>query len=371
MKKTLLLFFMLFLPLFGGCVFNQKEIGIEDSLTLQVGDTYQLQPLTEPVVLLQYSSSSPIVEVDRYGLVEAIETGEAIIYIEAKGYKKATVLIEVVDLSANLNVYFVDVGQADCMIAMLPNGEVLMIDSGLDHLSTTGDGNYPSWSNIKKVLNKENIEVIDHFIITHYHSDHYYYAINILNDYEVKNVYSSGTIRNNSWYYSWLQAIEAEGLTLQVVTTGDWIIEEEDLTLQVLSAKTITGEEDINYSSVMTKLTYKERSFVFTGDAGSDSGDGETIAFNSGIDLKADVLKVGHHGSMYASGNRFLYAVMPTYAIITTAEETSTGHPHISAVNRILGVGAKIYQSKTHGTILVTTDGNTLDIIIEKGEHPQ
>ena len=117
-----------------------------------------------------------------------------------------------------------------------------------------------------------------------------------------------------------------------------------------------------------TKLTYGATSFLFMGDAGYNQGDGENIALKSGIDLKCDVLKVGHHGSAYSSGREFLSQAKPTYSVITTSAVTSTGHPHKSALDRLKVYSDYIYQSKIDGTILFVSDGNTLTVTKHIGE---
>ena len=89
----------------------------------------------------------------------------------------------------DLKVYFINVGQADCIFIMLPNGKNLMIDAGLDHATSFNENNFPSWKNITTILNMENISIIDYVIVTHNHSDHYNYIPNILSNYNVKKVY--------------------------------------------------------------------------------------------------------------------------------------------------------------------------------------
>ena len=79
-----------------------------------------------------------------------------------------------------------------------------------------------------------------------------------------------------------------------------------------------------------------------------------------------DVLKVGHHGSTYSSGNQFLKAVDPDIAVITTSKDTETGHPHIQALNRLKNINATIYQSAVHGTITVSSNGESIYIVTEK-----
>lgn len=366
MKKTLLLCLILILSFLMGC---QKKYAMEceaDHLYLMVGDHYSLEvyhPNNNPIT---YRDPKGLISISNEGLITALIPGTTTLYIEAKETQTIMIPIEVVESPAPLTVHFVDVGQADCIIAILPNEEVLMIDCGLDYESTMGNENYPSWTNIQAVLSEENIEVIDHLIITHNHSDHYYYVPEIMSNYTVRHVYSSGTVRYNSQYLAIMRAIENAGLSVEVVETGDFIIDEGPLTLQVVGTQIVEANDNMNYASVMTKLSYYDRSFLFTGDAGFDADDGEPIALASGIDLESDVLKVGHHGSSYSSGASFLQAVLPLYAVITTANITSTGHPHWGALNRLTAVNATILETKDYGTITFTTNGFTLTYETEK-----
>lgn len=369
MKKII---FIIIIALLSGCT-TIKEThpieGIDDVVWLQLNDTLQLEPTSVvEEVEFSFSAEGNVITVLPSGLVEAILAGETQLTISAKSHHSRTVRVVVVENPEELRVHFIDVGQADAMIALLPNGETLMIDAGLDHYTSLEGGNYPSWDHIEEVLTQENISVIDHLIITHNHSDHYYYIPEIVKNFTVHHVYTSGSTRTNSQYLFIMQSIANAGLTVEVVSVGDKLIDEDGLTLQVVSTKQVQNElsEEVNYSSVVTKLTYMNRAFLFTGDAGFATGDGENIALESNINLKADVLKVGHHGSSGSSSSRFLNAIQPTIAIITTAILTTTGHPHDVAVRRIERIGATIYQSKIHGTISIITNGFELDVQTEK-----
>ena len=269
----------------------------------------------------------------------------------------------------DLKVYFINVGQADCIFVMLPNGKNLLIDAGLDHATSFGDNNFPSWKNIIAILNKENIKTIDYVIVTHNHSDHYYYIQSILTSYNVKEVYMSGSTTTSYTYLNILETMDNLGIEGYEVSVGDKIINEDQLTLQVVSTKKENNPEDANFCSVCVKLTYNQKSFLFMGDAGcKNKQDGEYIAINSGIDLKSDVLKVGHHGSTYASSRDFLKLVLPEYAVITTSSVTTTGHPHTAAMNRLKSFTNNILQSKTDGTILFISDGVSLKVETHIGE---
>lgn len=267
----------------------------------------------------------------------------------------------------DLKVYFINVGQADCTLIILPTEEVVLIDAGLDH-ATCYDStvNFPSWENIKKIFDIEMIQTINYFIITHNHADHYYFASKIINEYIVNTVVMSGSTSTNYTYYNILNSINSRNVDTKIVKIKDYIINQKQLFLQVVSTKKEDNPSDANSCSVATKLTYNKISFMFTGDMGYN--DGEIEALNSGIDLKSNVLKVGHHGSTYSSGRDFLRAVKPDYSVITTSNYTTTGHPHTASLNRLEYYSKKIFQSKTDGTILFQSNGIELSYVTHYGE---
>lgn len=268
----------------------------------------------------------------------------------------------------DLRVYFIDVGQADCSLIMLPTGEKVLIDAGLDHATSYDQNNYPSWINIENILSQENIRTIDYLIITHNHLDHYAYVSDIIRNYNVKSVYMSGSTSTNYTYLEILETINKYNIPIYETYVGQKIVDKEKLQLQVVSTQKIDNPEDANITSVCTKLTYDNISFLFMGDAGYRKNDGESIALNSGIDLKSDVLKVGHHGSPYSSSDEFMKKVSPKYAVITTADKSITNHPYASVISRLKKYSEIILQSKDDGTILFVSNGNTLDVYTHIGE---
>lgn len=262
----------------------------------------------------------------------------------------------------DLKVYFINVGQADCTLIMLPNGENILIDAGLDHATCYNENNFPSWDNIVNIFSLESINTIDYIIITHSHLDHYYFISDIIENYEVRKIYTSGSTSTNYSYLDLLTTIDKYNIPLIETYMGQLIIDIDYITLQVLYTLKVNNPEDANICSVVTKLTYNEKSFLFMGDAGSKDNDGEEALLKMNIDIKSDVLKVGHHGSAYASSREFLRKVQPEYAIITTSNFSTTGHPHKSCLDRLNYYCNNIFQSKDYGTILITCNGNEISI---------
>lgn len=268
----------------------------------------------------------------------------------------------------DLKVYFINVGQADCTFIMLPNNETILIDAGLDHATSFNENDFPSWNNIQSVLTLENIQIINHVVITHPHSDHYYYIGDIIKNYDVKNIYHSGTTVTNYTYLDLLQTIKDYNIPTYEVYMGQNIINDKNILFQVLYTSKQNNPEDANFCSVVTKLTYNQKSFLFMGDGGSKEGDVEEALLKMNVDIKSDVLKVGHHGSTYASSQEFINKVLPEYAFISCAKVTSTGHPHKKALERIAMRCKNILQSRNDGTILFITDGINIEYQTHIGE---
>lgn len=268
----------------------------------------------------------------------------------------------------DLKVYFINVGQADCTFIILPNNENILIDAGLDHATSFGENDFPSWENIQTILALENINTINHVVITHPHSDHYYYIGDIIKNYEVKNIYHSGTTVTTYTYLDLLKVISDYKVPMHEVYMGQNIIKDKNITFQVLYTLKKNNPEDANFCSVVTKLTYNEKSFLFMGDGGSKEGDVEEALLKMNVDVKSDVLKVGHHGSTYASSQAFINKVLPEFAFISCAKVTSTGHPHKKALERISMRCKNILQSRNEGTILFITDGISIEYKTHIGE---
>ena len=101
-------------------------------------------------------------------------------------------------------------------------------------------------------------------------------------------------------------------------------------------------------------LVYGRFQMLFTGDAGSES---EERFLGEGIDLHADVLKVGHHGSAYGSSPAFIAAVSPRYAIVSVGRHNLFGHPAPSTLSTLQRFGARVYRTDEDGAVTIVTDG--------------
>ena len=256
-----------------------------------------------------------------------------------------------------LAVHFLDVGQADSILAELPNGEIMLIDAG-----NNNDGKA-----VCAYLSALGISRIDYLIGTHPHEDH----IGGLDD--VIDTFSIGTIvlpriaddmvPTTKTYTDVLDAIDRKGLSI-TSAQPQILVSETDIPLQIEILSDDAGEfSDLNDYSVVLKLTYGLRSFLFTGDAEQEA---ETLLLQSGGDLSADVLKVGHHGSSTSTSDALLAAVSPRYAVISCEAENEYGHPHAETLEKLDELGVSLYRTDLHQTVVARCDGD--NILFQTGQ---
>lgn len=252
-----------------------------------------------------------------------------------------------------LKVHFLDVGQADCTLIQLPNGEEVLIDAG-----NRDDDEY-----ISGYISGLGIDDIEYLVLTHPHEDHIGSAKYILENFEVDNVYMPDAAADSNLYKDTMAAVKNSGAQLFYAKPGTYIIDTKDLKFEILAPKSMYYSELNEYSAV-TRLDYMDTSFIFTGDAESVS---ELEMMGAGFNLNADVLKVGHHGGRTSSSRNFLQAVTPEISVISCGEDNSYGHPHLETLNRLTETGSKIYRTDELGTIVAVSDGQNIDMSSEEG----
>jgi hypothetical protein len=163
-----------------------------------------------------------------------------------------------------------------------------------------------------------------------------------------------------------VDAIAASKATYTEVKRGD-TLPLGGLTFDVLNPEGPEGE-DLNDQSLVLRLVYGKVAFLFTGDAGSAA---ETSMLAGGEPLRAQVLKVGHHGSESGSSPAFLAAVRPGVAVYSAGAGNDFGHPHAETLAALAAAGATIYGTDVNGTVVVTSEGTTYKVDVEKEGRPR
>ena len=252
--------------------------------------------------------------------------------------------------NSNFEVHFIDVGQADSALIEC-DGETMMIDGG-----NVADSNV-----VAAYLKKEDVTELNYVVCSHAHEDHVGGLSGALSVTKADNIYAPKTEANTKAYKNFKKKAEEQNVEIKHPNVGDEI-QLGSSTVEFLGPVDENGK-DLNSTSIVLKITYGNTSFLFTGDAESDE---EEEILNSGADLKSTVLKVGHHGSRTSTSYPFLREVMPQYAVISVEKGNSYGHPNEETLSKLSDAGVEVYRTDESGDIVMTSDGNSINVVTAK-----
>jgi competence protein ComEC len=255
--------------------------------------------------------------------------------------------------SQNLTLAFIDIGQGDSILVILPNTKTLLIDGG----DREGSGK------VLASLREHSLSHIDVVVATHPHADHIGGLVDVIKNVDVGQVLDSGQVHTTQTFEDFLDAIETKQIPLKSVRQGDSINLDPTVKIDVLNppANLLDGadnEAEFNNNSVVLKLTYGEFSALLTGDM-EERNEARLVSENT-TTLDADVLKAGHHGSHTSSSIPFLNAVTPEVVIISLGAGNTYGHPHQEALDRISAAGTEhLFRTDIDGTITLIANGSS------------
>lgn len=244
-----------------------------------------------------------------------------------------------------LIVHYIDVGQGDSTFIEFPNSETMLIDAGESEYGNV----------VTSYIKSLGYSKIDYLIGTHPHSDHIGGLKAVVNSFDLGKVYMPRAASTTSTYLNLLKAIDNKSMKVTTAKAKVEVLKTDDLSVKIL-APTEEEYSNLNNYSVVLKITYKDRSFLFTGDAE------KAVEDNLSSDIKSDVIKIPHHGSDSSSSIEFVKKVAATYAIVSVGKDNSYDHPSKDVLKRWESSGAKIYRTDEEGTIIVKTDGESIEI---------
>ena len=254
------------------------------------------------------------------------------------------------ETEGTLRVWYADIGQADCQLIQTPQGKNILIDAGE---AATGEA-------LVQWLKDRGVEKLEAVIATHPHADHIGGMADVIRSFPITEFYmpkvAEEQVPTTRVYTSMLEALSEKDLKATATTAGMTLYEEEGLVLESL-APVSESYDNLNNYSIVSRLSYGEKSFLFTGDAESQV-EKEILAGKG--EIQADVLKCGHHGSETSTSAKFLKAVSPASAVISCGVGNDYGHPDETITKRLQNAGISIYRTDTQGTILAVCDGKSI-----------
>lgn len=245
--------------------------------------------------------------------------------------------------SGTLRVIFLDVGQGASQLLIGPTGKTMLIDAG----------NNDKEQVMLNYLYTYGIHKLDIVIGTHPDADHIGGLDKVIDHTEIGAVYMPKVSSNTKTFESVLTSIQRKGLKVATAKAGlslDW---EDGVDVEMLAP--VKKYKDSNNNSAVVKIVYGHSSFLLTGDAEQES---EADMIASGVNLHADVLLIGHHGSKSSTSLKFLRAVNPRYGVIQVGADNKYGHPTQTVLQRLQKQGVEVFRNDRQGTVEIDADGS-------------
>ncbi len=262
----------------------------------------------------------------------------------------------------DLRLTFIDVGHGDSILIEFPKGEKMLMDGGGLHEDRFDIGKKV----IAPLLWNKRIRRIDTLVLTHPDPDHLKGLIFIASQFSIGQFWDNG-YQTESESYLQLKKILGERMiktqSLDEETPSQMINGVEISFLNPPAWKTtqrkVQNPRDLNNSSLVMKLRFRDVSVLLAGDIGKEA---EERMLRKGYPLRADILKIPHHGSSSSSSLLFLERVKPSYAILSVGERNIGRLPHPEVLKRYGQLGSRILRTDKHGAITVTTDGENIKV---------
>ncbi len=251
--------------------------------------------------------------------------------------------------NAGLEIHYLDVGQGDATL-ILCEGHAMLIDAGNNDMGTT----------VQLYLKRQGIKTLDYLIGTHPDADHIGGLDVVLSKFDCDVVMMPDVQRDNATYRDVIETMAYRRYENTVPVLG----RQYRLGGAVFTIVAPDGsyEEEYNNTSIGILLEYGQKRFLFVGDAESAA---EQKMLKSGLDIHADVLKIGHHGSSDSTSQEFLDAVNPTYAVISCGKNNDYGHPHERTLKTLKKRDISMYRTDEQGGIVLQSDGSVISFLTE------
>ena len=251
--------------------------------------------------------------------------------------------------NAGLEIHYLDVGQGDATL-ILCEGHAMLIDAGNNDMGTT----------VQLYLKKQGVKTLDYLIGTHPDADHIGGMDVVMSKFDCDVVMMPDVQRDNATYRDVVETMTYR----RYINTVPIVGQQHCLGSAVFTIVSPDGsyEEEYNNTSIGILLEYGEKRFLFVGDAENAA---EQKMMKNGLDIHADVLKIGHHGSSDSTGQEFLDAVNPTYAVISCGKNNDYGHPHERTLKSLKKRGISVYRTDEQGDVVLQSDGSVISFFAD------
>ncbi|MFD3158017.1 ComEC/Rec2 family competence protein [Haloimpatiens sp. FM7330] len=257
------------------------------------------------------------------------------------------------EVNGELKVHYIDVGQADSILVQ-QKGFNMLIDAGNNDDSDL----------VVSYLKKKGVKKLDYIIGTHPHEDHIGGLDAAIKNFDVGTIYMPKVTSTTRTYRDVITAIKSKGKKITTPKVGS-NFKLGDAVCTIVAPNSPEYKDVNNYSIVM-KLKFGNNSFIFTGDA-EDISEDEIL--RTQLDISADVLKVGHHGSSSSTTDAFLAKVNPKYAVISCGKDNDYGHPHKPTMDKLKSKNIHVYRTDECGTIVATSNGTKITFDKKTGDY--
>ncbi len=252
----------------------------------------------------------------------------------------------------SLRVTFLPVGQGDSIVAELPDGRVLVIDSGPRNQRFDAGAQV-----LAPYLRHRGIREVDLLVITHVHRDHAGGTVSLQESVSVREVWWNGDAREGA-----LELLGTDEAEVRVLPAQARSMHFGQVAMDILPSPgpVEAGGYGVNDLSVVLRLRYRGQAILLTGDI--EAAREQDLLFRARSGLRARVLKIGHHGSNTSSTEAFLDAVRPTHAVISLGARNRFGFPHRDVLQRLNARGIRVWRTDVHGAVTLETDGTSLTV---------
>ncbi|HEY8165278.1 MAG TPA: DNA internalization-related competence protein ComEC/Rec2 [Gemmatimonadaceae bacterium] len=290
-------------------------------------------------------------------IVAAVSRYPARPLIGSAGLLVAVVWLPVIPAphSGLVEMHVLDVGQGDAILVRTDRGRWILFDAG--RIWRSGDAGR---STIIPYVMRRGGKLVT-FVLSHPHADHLGGAATVFRALHPPVFYDAAFAQGSLAYRNVLQTAVQSRVEWRRVHPGDEI-QVDDVNVHFLAPDSAwtASLADPNEASTIALVQYRSVRFLLVGDA--EQAEEQWLLEHARRDLRADVIKVAHHGSSTSSGDEFLAAVNPQAAIISVGVDNDYGHPSADVLSALGRVGAQVFRTDRQGTILVSTDGRTIMI---------